>query len=390
MNRGILLLVWRHAAYHWGRSLILTAVLAVTIYLPCAATLLIDRHEDVMRRRGESTPLILGARGNRYDLTMALLFFRREDLKPLLWAELRTLSDPAHADVIPVSVRHSAQEAPLVGVDPAYYTFRQLTLRDGSIPLQIGDVALGAAVAQRLGLAVGDSIFSDQEELYDITRPPALKMRICGIFNPSGQPDDDVVFTDIRTTWIVDGAAHGHDDPQSVDPALRIGGTPESPILSEAFIEYQEVTPENLDSFHIHGDPGDMPLTGALILPRNDRSASIIKARANLSPLYQMIVPRDVIDELLSFVFRAKTLFDALMLLLAATTLTLGALVMLFSARIRAREMETLHRIGAGRRVEIALHGLELALILSAAAGIAALGVGLTLILGPDLVQFLT
>ena len=60
-------------------------------------------------------------------------------------------------------------------------------------PLRIGQCTLGANVATELGLGPGESLYSDPTELYDIARPPALKMSVAGVYAPTGSADDDAL-----------------------------------------------------------------------------------------------------------------------------------------------------------------------------------------------------
>ncbi|MEZ4472556.1 MAG: hypothetical protein R3F60_17540 [bacterium] len=35
-----------------------------------------------------------------------------------------------------------------------------------------------------------------------------------GTFEPNGTPDDDGVFVDVKTTWVIAGISHGHAPPE--------------------------------------------------------------------------------------------------------------------------------------------------------------------------------
>ena len=85
-----------------------------------------------------------------------------------------------------------------------------------------------------------------------------------------------------------------------------------------------------------------------------------------------------VVDDLLAFVFRIKSVFDGLTAFLAVSTAALTALVMLLSVRLRRGEIDTLHRMGCSRYTVWKLVALELSLIVLCASLVAALGVGAT------------
>ncbi len=230
-----------------------------------------------------------------------------------------------------------------------------------------------------------NALFSDQRELYDISKPPSLKLHVVGVLAPSGTADDGAVFVDLKTAWILEGLTHGHDAPERVDPSLVLGRAEGSVALSGALIEYNEVTPENLAGFHSHAAPEELPLSAVLVVPRDDKAATVMKARVNASPAWQMASPSAVIEELLGFVFRVKRLIDACAGVLALSTLAMAGLVLLLSARIRAAEMRTLQRLGAARGTVARLYALEMVLVVAASAALALLCVALAGWLLPDL-----
>ena len=83
------------------------------------------------------------------------------------------------------------------------------------MPLRLGDAVLGATVADELGLGPGDALFSEVAELYDLSRPPALKMRITGVLAPTGTPNDRAIFINMEGFFLFPDHAkpvdNGHD-----------------------------------------------------------------------------------------------------------------------------------------------------------------------------------
>ena len=388
--RGILLLSWRHALHNRAQTTILTLCIAVPVFLPLAARLLIHRYQDDLTARAENTPLVVGTQGNRFDLTLSVLYFRESELGTLPFTRLAELNAAGMGTAIPLNLRFTARGLPVVATSPEYFELRGLRAERGSIPLMLGDAALGARVARELGLSPGDALFSDQRELYDISKPPALKMHVCGVLAESGTPDDGAVFVDVGTAWVLEGLAHGHDDALvEVDESLVLGRTEGNVVLSQAMIEYNEVTPENLASFHYHGDPARLPLSAIVFDPTDAKAATLTKARVNASEGWQMVTPVDVIEDLMAFVFRIRALFDSLSAVLGACTVLMCALVVLLSMRIRAAEMSTLNRIGCSRFAVARLYAVEIALVVGLSLVLAAAGIGSVAVLLPDLARVL-
>lgn len=392
MRSGLWLLAWNHVLYNRAQTIILTLCLAVTVCIPLTTRLLISLYESNLRARAQATPLLAGSRGNRFDLSMASLYFRSSELEPMPYGEFDEISRQAAGICVPMSVRFTAQGHPVVGTSADYFDVRGLRAVDGELPQMIGDVVLGWQVARDLGLGAGDTVFSDPVDLYDIAKPSALKMHVTGVLARTGTPDDGAVFTDIKSAWVLEGISHGHQDVvnQPVDPKMLIGKTDELVAVSLALMEYNEITSDNAWTFHTHADPATLPLTAVLVWPNDDKSGTILKGKVNQEKLYQMVVPSEVIDDLMAFVFRIQALFDSLSIILGLSTILLAALVVLLSARIRAREFLTLNRIGCSRFAVVKLYAMELGLILFVSVLLAvgvALGSAAAL---PDLVHLLS
>jgi len=388
--RGVLWLSWRHVARNRAQTVVLVLCLAVPVFLPAGTALLVGRYQEELVSRAAGTPLVAGPKGNRYDLTLAALYFRQGELETIPFSQAEVIRESGLGLAVPMNVRFAARGHPIVGTSPEYHELRGLRAARGTLPLRLGDAALGARVAEALRLAPGDRLFSDQRELYDISKPPALKMTVAGVLEETGTPDDDAVFVDVRTVWILEGLVHGHAPAERMEDGLVLGRTEERVVVSPAMIEYNEVTPANERSFHYHGETDALPLSAIIVLPHDHKGRTLLKARFNASERWQMLVPTRVIEDLLGFVFRIKQFFDSYSVVLAATTVLMATLVIALSMRLRAREMDTLNRIGCSRSTVARLHASEIgivALLSVALAGVGVLALGLLL---PDLSRIIT
>ena len=153
--------------YHWGRSLVLTLVAALILFVPVATQILLSTSERALVSRGDSTPLLLGSRGSQLDLTMAALYFSDERPDPVPMREVERIWDSGLAMPIPVHAAFSSSGFRIVGTTLDYFDFRELSLSDGRGLSVLGDAVIGADVAETLGKAVGDTVVSSPENLFD-------------------------------------------------------------------------------------------------------------------------------------------------------------------------------------------------------------------------------
>lgn len=370
----VLYLAWRYVAYYRLKTAILVAGLALTMLLPLATHLLIRHFEAALKARALATPLVVGAKGNRFDLVLKALYFSSAAVDPVRWKDYEAVLDSELAQAIPIESRFTARGSPVVGTSIEYFEFRRLHVARGTLFTRIGQCVIGSHVATEFGLGPGDALFSDQTTLYDISRSYPLKMQITGVLAHSGTADDFAVFVDVKTTWIIAGLSHGHGDVTTSEaPGLIAIRDANGVRTTDAIVEYNEVTDENAASFHTHGSPGDLPLTAVIVLPQDRKAETILKARyREPGRTDQMLEPLHVIDELMERVFEVQRVFNLAFGLVAVSILLFMVLVVLLSQRLRAREMETMRKIGCGRAMTFWLQAAELGIVVVISAALAA------------------
>lgn len=352
----LLRLAWRHLAHHPLRSSLLVVALALTLVIPIGVERLLSQVDREVDARTESTPLVVGARGSRFDLVLSALFFRGRVPDPVPVGVVdRICRDERAVEAIPLRLGLTARDAPLVGTTPDYFGFRALRFRQGSPPLQLGECVLGAAVAERLESGLGSKVLTDTGSLFQLDQGYPLRMPVVGILERTEGPDDEAVFVSLPTAWVVEGLGHGHGE----DPSAVESGPPTDRVYDQSLRTYQEITDENRGSFHFHGDPDDLPITAVLVRARDEESATVLQGRLAGERELQLLVPGSVLGEIREFVFQLKRVFDANVLLVLVSTLLMLTLVVVLSVRVRSREFETLMRLGASRPWIAALVGIE-------------------------------
>lgn len=372
--KGVLLLAWRYLAFHRVRSGVLVVGVALTVFLPLAVELLVARYSASLAERAAATPLVLGAPGSRYDLVLSTLYFQGRTPRPLAMDAVERAGASGLAAAVPLFVEVTADGLPVVGTTPEYYGLRGLAPAAGGLPVVLGECALGARAARELGLGPGDALLTDRARTYDLAAGYPLLLRVVGVLAETRSADDGAVFCDLKTAWIAAGIGHGHGDARAQEEGAVLRRDTGGVVLNAAVVEYTEITPDNLDDFHFHGASDALPVTGAIVLPADARARTKLLGRYRLDERAQLLVPADVMAELLGVVFRVKVFFDAnAALVLVATSLFLAVIVAL-SLALRRRERLTLFKIGCARRTVLWTVAAELGLLLGAGGALAAAG----------------
>jgi putative ABC transport system permease protein len=370
--RHILLLALYYLRFHRIKSLILVFSVAAVIFLPLTVNWLVRDYQRDLLARAQATPLVAGAAGSRLDLVLHALYFRGKPAHDLTMGEVEKMNGSGLALAIPIVEKDSARGVPIVGTTLEYLDFRGLRVARGAGLTRLGDCLLGAAAAEKLKLQPGERLMSDPQNVFDLAGSYPLNMRVKGILAPAGTADDDAVFVDVKTEWLILGIVHGHQEAESVDPSLLLSRSASNVTASAALLPFQEVTETNLSLFHLHGDGASCPVSAILAVPRDEKSAAILRGRYQdpKSPA-QLLVPRTVVADTLDIIFRVKRFFDAQALLVGTAMALLLTLVVLLSLRLRQGEMETMSKLGCARRTIFCLVAAELGVVGAVGAAIA-------------------
>ena len=182
------------------------------------------------------------------------------------------------------------------------------------------------------------------------------------------------MFVDLKTAWVISGLAHGHMDVTQPNIETGVLKREESNVVANASVlSYTEITPENIDSFHFHGDPDQFPVDAVIVAPQDRKSGILLRGRYQKEAQVQMLVPLIVIQDLLDTVFVVRDYVVLAGVGVAGAAFMIMALVFALSIRLRKREIETIRKIGGARQRLTAILCTEIAIVVSTGIGLAAL-----------------
>ncbi len=371
----VIYLAWRHLAYHKLKTIVLTASMAAIVYLPLGLNILLNRTAIELRTRATATPLLVGLKGSPTELVLRALYFESDSPEPMAYGQVERIAESELATAIPIHSRFETRYGPIIGTTLEYFQFRELEIADGRQLTMLGECVVGCEAAEAGSLSPGDYVVSSTDNLFDIAGVYPLKMKVVGVLRPSDSPDDRAVFVDVKTAWIIEGLGHGHQDlsrPGAAERVLRKSG--DTIVANASVVKYNEITPENVDSFHFHGSQADFPLTAIIAAPKNHKSSVLLQGRfLGDEERVQIVRPAIVIDKLLGTVFSVGRYASAAAVLVALSTLATMALVFVLSLQLRRRELETMAKIGGAPLRIATILGAEIVGVLGLGALLAVL-----------------
>lgn len=359
-------LAWQYIVFNRLKTLTLIICISLIAFLPFALKMLLVESEQQLMSRAKTTPLLVGAKGNSLDLVMNSLYFSQEKPEFISVKASDSIMDSNLAMPIPLYIRFQARKHPIVGTSLDYFDFRNHKVAEGRAFAMLGECLIGADAAIQLNLKVGDSILSSPENLFDLAGVYPLKMTITGILQKNHSADDKAIFVDLKTTWVIQGLGHGHQDVKTLQGSDKVLNKSDKLLTTSAKIkQYAEINTENLESFHFHGDQSVYPLTAIIVIPDDDKSATLLRGRYLSEQINQQIVrPKVVIEDLLKNIFRIKDFIDAVVFIVAIAMVLAILLVFSLSIRLRQKEITTIFHLGCSRSTVVQLITAEIVLII--------------------------
>ncbi len=350
-----------------------------------------DQSAQQLVQRAQATPLLIGAKGSPLELVLNSLYFESDTPPTIPYTEVTRVEKSGLSRAIPLHTRFRSSHGPILGTTLDYFAFRDLQIAKGRQMVFLGECVLGATVAQHATLEPGDDVVSSPESAFDLAGIYPLRMKVVGVLQPSGTPDDLAVFVDIKTAWVIEGHGHGHQDlsrPEAAIGVLRQEG--KRIIANASVLQYNEITPQNLDSFHFHGDQSLLPVTSILVVQASDKARTRLQGRyTGKDERMQIVKPEKVMQDLLKTILTVQRYVVIAILIIGLSTLATMALVFLLSLQLRRREMLTMRHIGASKRRTVSVVTAEILGVLASGAFLAAALSTLTLWFANSATRFL-
>ena len=384
-----LYLAWCYLRLHRMKTLILVAAIATISFLPVGLNVLVAKSGEELMARAEATPLLIGARGSALELVLSALYFESDPPPAARHGEVDRILETGLAEPIPLHVRFRVRDQPIVGTTLEYFDFRGHRVESGRRMAVLGECVVGAEAARALGLAPGDSVVSSPESAFDLGGVYPLELTVVGVLAPSFSPDDEAVFVDIKTAWVIEGIGHGHQNLAKIEAESAVLSREGDRIIANAsVIEFNRITDANRESFHFHGDRSGYPVTAIIAVPHDARSRALLMGQyADPNEPSQIVRPVQSMAELLETVFTVRSYLVAAIGVVGVATLATSSLVFMLSFRLRKREIETMVKIGGARNNIAAILASEVVVVLSIGLLLAGLLTLLTERFGSEMIR---
>ncbi len=358
-------LAYKYVRFHSVRNVLIMLALSVVFYLPVGLDLLINNTEKELMSRAEQTDLVIGMESNPTDLTLSTLYFTgQEGIQTFGIGEKKTIDSLGFGISIPVLTNLLASGIPLVGTDLDYFKYRSLKVVEGRFFQKIGQCVIGYEAAELLYKKVGSSVITSSDNFLNLSGVYPLELQIVGILEECNCPDDDVIFTDLKSNWIAMGIGHGHEEDAKDESGLTFSKTDSMVRYTEKVKMYQEINEKNIETFHFHGDQSHNPISAIIFWPDDEKSLAIFRGKIESGEVaLKGFVPKEVISQVMNGIFRFESIFNSISLVSLISTLVIFAMIVFLSIRIRKEQIETMLIMGSSSAKVRLILCYEIALI---------------------------
>ena len=191
----------RERPWQFALSVTLCALgLASAVSIVWLQTLL----ESHARRQAQGIDIVVGAKGSPLQNVLAAVYYQDVPNGNIRLKEVDALrAHPQVAKAIPIAMGDSVSGARIVGTTDEFVPFYGATLAVGELVAAPMDAVVGAAVAARTGLKVGDS-FVGAHGLGEVgVAHDSYPYRVSGILKPTGRVIDQTIVTPLESVWLV-------------------------------------------------------------------------------------------------------------------------------------------------------------------------------------------
>jgi putative ABC transport system permease protein len=170
--------------------------------------------EERLVRDARGIDLVIGAKGSPLQLILSSIYhidFPTGNIP--LDETVRWRGHPLVAEAIPIALGDSLAGFRIVGTEPAYAAHYGAELAAGRLWAKPFEATLGATVAARTGLEIGDSFAGSHGLAAGGPMHAEETYTVVGILEPSASALDRLVLTPIESVWLVHGMepeGHGH------------------------------------------------------------------------------------------------------------------------------------------------------------------------------------
>ncbi|WP_164112926.1 MULTISPECIES: ABC transporter permease [Sphingobacterium] len=202
-------LVWKNITQQWGATLLSIVLTAFGVAILLVIYISGDTFEKQLENNSKNVDLVIGAKGSPMQLILSSLYHVDNPTGNISLAEANKIAENPFVQLaVPISLGDNYKGHRIIGTDTSFMGLYELKMADGKLWSKSFEIVLGAEVARKHQLKIGDEIHSAHGLSADAHVHDDHPFKVVGILSPARSVVDNLILSNLASVWEVHGIAH--------------------------------------------------------------------------------------------------------------------------------------------------------------------------------------
>lgn len=207
---NILQIAWKSIRKNPSSSILGVLLTAFGTGILCVLLLTAQQIDEQLTNNGQGIDLVVGAKGSPIQLILSSIYHIDNPTGNISYDEARAIARHQLVKLaVPLSLGDNYQGNRIVGTDSTFLQLYNLSFAEGRLWQADFEAVIGAEVARKHRLNVGDSLYSAHGLTAEGHVHGDQAYRITGILESSRQVVDRLILTNLSSVWRTHDDGHG-------------------------------------------------------------------------------------------------------------------------------------------------------------------------------------
>ena len=205
-------LAWRNTWFKPLNTVLSVILLMASVAIITVLILLQKQFEEQFSSNADDIDLVLGAQGSPLQLVLSSVY--QVDAPPgnIDYAEAKTwMQNPFVKTAIPLAFGDNYLGFKIVGTTPTYLDKFNAKIVTGKVFSNNFEVVLGAAIAEKLNMKVGDTFLGSHGDAKEGEKHEEAAYKVVGIVSKTGKVIDNLILSNVQSVWAMHDT-HEHEE----------------------------------------------------------------------------------------------------------------------------------------------------------------------------------
>jgi putative ABC transport system permease protein len=209
-------LAWKNIWFKPLNTILSIILLTASVAIISLLILLQEQFEKQFSSNIDGVDVVLGAQGSPLQLILSSVYQVDAPTGNISYSEAKTwMKHPFVKSAIPLAFGDNYRGFKIVGTTPSYLDKFGATVSQGKIFQSDFEVVVGAEIAKKLNIKVGDKFFGSHGDAAEGEVHEEFAYKVSGIASPTGKVIDNLILCNIPSVWAMhENHEHADENPE--------------------------------------------------------------------------------------------------------------------------------------------------------------------------------